>query len=383
MTTQPTQPVTLDAVARLIVAAFPAHVSAAMLAGVPTTIKPAGSAARPTEPAPAAATKPARAVSVSSTAQAGATDPGRAAKLRALADAMQATIDDKLAPRLENTRRRANIAEGVRADGYRMQEVQRALYGLADAWERGDVPECVRYVRTRSTVEDILHGYSSDAHEEANRLSQKGALLELAQPADPAEKARRELRSREQALARQGIPGYFPTPRDLAEYVVQLANIRGTVLEPSAGAGHIADVICERHRYERKHLHVCEINPDLREVLKTKGYKPDMAPDFLTWKPSAETARYDRIVMNPPFEHGQDIDHVRHAYEFLLPGGRLAAIMCDGPFFRSDKKSEEFRAWLRQVDGEVIKNPDGAFEKSDRPTGVATRTVIINKPRGE
>jgi hypothetical protein len=50
--------------------------------------------------------------------------------------------------------------------------------------------------------------------------------------------------------------------------------------------------------------------------------------------------------MNPPFEKGQDIEHVRHAYDQLKPGGRVVAIMSEGPFFRSDKKATEFRDWL-------------------------------------
>jgi len=46
-------------------------------------------------------------------------------------------------------------------------------------------------------------------------------------------------------LVEYGIEGFFPTPRELASRVVSLANIEPThrVLEPSAGAGHIADSI--------------------------------------------------------------------------------------------------------------------------------------------
>ena len=92
-------------------------------------------------------------------------------------------------------------------------------------------------------------------------------------------------------------------------------------------------------------MSVIEINPTLRDLLETKGYNV-VDCDFLE-----HTGEYDRIVMNPPFEKGQDIDHVRHAYELLKPGGKLVAIMSEGSFYRGDKKATEFREWLEEVGG--------------------------------
>jgi hypothetical protein len=93
------------------------------------------------------------------------------------------------------------------------------------------------------------------------------------------------------------------------------------------------------------------------------------------------TITYDRIVMNPPFERGQDMVHVRRAYEAnLAPGGRLVAITSEGPFFRSDKQATEFRAWLESVGGQSERLPAGSFRGSDASTDVATRLVVIDKP---
>jgi len=50
----------------------------------------------------------------------------------------------------------------------------------------------------------------------------------------------------------------------------------------------------------------------LRKILEVKGFNV-VGNDFLEHKKS-----YDRIVMNPPFENFQDIDHVRHAYDLLF-----------------------------------------------------------------
>ena len=46
--------------------------------------------------------------------------------------------------------------------------------------------------------------------------------------------------------------------------------------------------------------------------------------DFLSYAPTG--VRYDRIVMNPPFEKRQDTRHIDHALDLLAPGGRLVAI---------------------------------------------------------
>ena len=37
--------------------------------------------------------------------------------------------------------------------------------------------------------------------------------------------------------------------------------------------------------------------------------------------------RFDRIVMNPPFADGADIQHITHALRLLRPGGRIVALV--------------------------------------------------------
>ncbi len=70
--------------------------------------------------------------------------------------------------------------------------------------------------------------------------------------------------------------------------------------------------------------------------------------------------------MNPPFENGQEIDHVRHAFSLLAPGGRLVSVMSEGPFFRSDSKAIAFRAWLDEVGAETESLPENAFVEVKR-----------------
>lgn len=91
-----------------------------------------------------------------------------------------------------------------------------------------------------------------------------------------------------------------------------------------------------------------------------------------------EIGTINRVVMNPPFTRHQDIDHVRHAYDLLDAGGILVAIMCESTFFRTDKKSVEFRDFLDSVYAQAIKLEPGAFRESG--TDVVTRIVKIRKP---
>lgn len=177
-------------------------------------------------------------------------------------------------------------------------------------------------------------------------------------------------------LIGRNIPGFFPTPPPVIDRMVAAAELKPgqRVLEPSAGKGDIADAIREAEPEAR--LEVVEPAYSLRQILELKGFSL-VGDDFMMlageW--------YDRILMNPPFEHGADIDHVRHAFDLLAPGGRLVAIMSEGPFFRSDRKAEAFRQWLESVDGHSEKLPDGSFAGKDafRQTGVATRLVTIEK----
>lgn len=170
------------------------------------------------------------------------------------------------------------------------------------------------------------------------------------------------------------IPNYFPTPKKLIEKMLDLADIDSQenlkILEPSAGSGHLADEI--KRRVTNCDLSVIEINHHLKEILEAKGHNL-VAREFLYHK-----KQYSIIIMNPPFSDGEA--HLQHAYELLYPGGRVVSIMGEGSFFRTDKKTLEFRDWFESVGGYSEKLPDGSFLNSDRPTGVATRIVLITKP---
>jgi hypothetical protein len=200
------------------------------------------------------------------------------------------------------------------------------------------------------------------------------ALLNLGDPNAGQKTQADRIADAERALVGLKIPGFFPTPTPVVHRLLELADIVAgdRVLEPSAGKGNIADGV--RQACPDTQLHACEIQSSLREILKLKGYAL-VGSNFLDLEPDSS---YDTVVMNPPFENFQDIQHVRHAYNFLKPGGRLVAVMGEGAFFRQDTIAAEFRTWLANSGGYEERLPEGSFKASG--TGVAARIVVIDKP---
>ena len=167
---------------------------------------------------------------------------------------------------------------------------------------------------------------------------------------------------------------FFPTPELIAEQMCEMAELDKSheVLEPSCGKGDLADVIYKH----TENVFCIEINSAMGKYLKDKPYPCAMC-DFLDVK-SGEVVEFDRIVMNPPFSRQQDIDHVYHAYDLLKSSGVLVSVMSPSPFFRSNKKSVDFVAWLNELDAEIVDVPEGTFKVSG--TMIKTKIIKIRKP---
>ena len=116
----------------------------------------------------------------------------------------------------------------------------------------------------------------------------------------------------------------FVTPAPVCDRLVTLAEIsnRDHILEPSAGTGAILRAI--RDTAPEAMCDAVEINSGLVRYLRENfnGVRVQCG-DFMEWQP---VQYYSRIIMNPPFSHGQDIRHILRAFSLLRPGGVLVVL---------------------------------------------------------
>lgn len=117
---------------------------------------------------------------------------------------------------------------------------------------------------------------------------------------------------------------YYPTPADVADAAMQMVDWSrvASVLEPSAGTGALADVIASEQE-GMVALDCIDTSELFVRILREKGHAAECA-NFLNMAPAQ---RYDAIVMNPPYDRGQWLEHVKHALQFLADDGQLVAIL--------------------------------------------------------
>ena len=121
----------------------------------------------------------------------------------------------------------------------------------------------------------------------------------------------------------------FVTPDPVCRRLVALAGVTDAdhILEPEAGTGAILRAIREAAPLAR--CDAVELNGELFQALRRAF--PDVRvinADFLQYQ---SDIRYSKILMNPPFQHAADIQHIRRALALLDTGGVLAAICLNGP----------------------------------------------------
>lgn len=180
----------------------------------------------------------------------------------------------------------------------------------------------------------------------------------------------------------------YNTSPELASRMCDRAEVTegDEALEPSAGTG----VIARAMRARGAQVTCVEIQEKLADELIAADFAV-FCDDFLEWPDAAVgnltdqngtnpiDERYDVIVMNPPFTRGQDMAHVRRAYDvFLRPGGRMVALTSPGWQFRTDKKAADFREWLESLDPEIDTVAAGAFKSEG--TMIRTVMLVLRKP---
>lgn len=303
------------------------------------------------------------------------------------------------------TRRRAEQLRQNQDKQDLLKNFQIKAKRLDEMWKNGTISNNLKHISTKSDIELLSHPYNDyptlkmieNAYEWLKKEYTKRKLKfdkwgldsqekmeearielnELKVELSPEEVKQRKIKQIEDDIRGVKIPGFFPTPANLIEEMIELGDIKDCheVLEPSAGKGDMVDVLKDNGIHN---IDCIEINHSLKSILEAKDCKL-VGSDFLEFNDK----KYDRIIMNPPFENLQDIDHVRHAYSTLKEGGVLVSVMGAAPFFRNGVKSEEFRTWIDSLGAEYHKNDDGAFKNAFNSTGVSTYMITIKKVGGD
>jgi hypothetical protein len=167
---------------------------------------------------------------------------------------------------------------------------------------------------------------------------------------------------------------FFATSDDYADRMVRHAAPAPyhRILEPSAGDGAIARAICRR--LPDVTVDCFELMPENRVKLACNPAVRLIGEDFLAHPPCAN---YDRIIANPPFTRNQDIDHIRHMWACLIPGGRLVTLASLHWRLTDQRKHQEFRSWLDKIEAEQYDVELGAFKASG--TSVGAVLIVADK----
>jgi len=159
---------------------------------------------------------------------------------------------------------------------------------------------------------------------------------------------------------------FYETPQEVAEYLVDLAEIQPSdvVLEPSAWHGAIADCILGK---EFAWLCTFEIDPKKVEVLNSKWYHNVNNVDFLLseW----HWSWYNKIIANPPFSKSQDVKHILKMYECLSDWGRLVSVASSSIKTRQGALYDK----LRELNPIYYELPNWSFKES----GTMVNTIIV------
>jgi len=85
--------------------------------------------------------------------------------------------------------------------------------------------------------------------------------------------------------------------------------------------------------------------------------------------------------MNPPFERGQDMEHVTHAINLLAKRGKLVALMSPSAFTGSTKKHKAFKELFDSYTDWRIEKIINAFKgvTAFRTTSITVEFLVVEK----
>lgn len=178
---------------------------------------------------------------------------------------------------------------------------------------------------------------------------------------------------------------YYATPEPLGAKMVEWADSKAneSMLEPSAGHGAIA-------RWMPANTNNTVVEPSYNLMPKLVRSTPSAKAINGTFEELSLVNKFNGIVMNPPFGTGGKtaIEHLAKAFRHLSDGGRIVAIIPNGPatqkrfdnWFYGDengKTKTERDGVINGVLRAIISLPAVTFERAG--TKVGTKVVIIDR----
>jgi len=173
---------------------------------------------------------------------------------------------------------------------------------------------------------------------------------------------------------------FYPTPNYLALRMVMKIKSKkqpSLILEPSAGDGQILRAVDKR--WSSRATHWFEINKSRHDALRRLSHYGYQGEDFLQ---SDMTEKYDAVIMNPPFNRGED--HILRAYEALKKGGQLVCLISSATLDGKTLKESKINKILELEEAEV-EDLEDVFSRSEatRKTGVQCSLITLTKTYGE
>jgi len=182
---------------------------------------------------------------------------------------------------------------------------------------------------------------------------------------------------------------FYPTPLPLiqkmvapfiletkrGEHIRRSLPVKYSLLEPSAGEGHILDYL-KRTGVNVEHMLVYEVNPERSRILESKGYTV-IGTDFLA---ESDPFLIDVIVANPPFNNG--VQHVLKMWDILAPGGKMVVLLNADAVKNPSTHDRKKLVDLIDIFGNC-EYVQGGFSEAIRKTNIETVIIWLYKPDKE
>ena len=166
---------------------------------------------------------------------------------------------------------------------------------------------------------------------------------------------------------------FYPTPTRVIEMMTSGLDLSGkTVLEPSAGAGHIVD---HARNLGARSVIACERNENLRRIVG--GKCRILRPDFFDVT-REEVSHIDFIIMNPPFSNADK--HITHAWEVAPEGCQIIAL-CNAETIKNRWSASRTKLGQMVEKNGSWQDIGNAFSDAERTTDIDVAIIRLFKPK--